>query len=236
MKAFDLAAQTVDEVARVVRALGKHRYVAGRLHLVHAFVFEAAAAAPEPAAGLRPRIAWAQQILADETIEVDSRDPRLWAPATDEEVALALEAFWRPGAPADQASLQLMARLLSCGLEVPATEPFDERVEDEMHPLLIDAGWELVPLAALDPERHGGAIAAFGERIDYDVARFEEESSYEPVTYLQELPAMGPAELLRGADGDGELTTPLTVWTLGNPTYHDYVLRGVARAAKLAPA
>jgi hypothetical protein len=232
----DLPARSIDEVVRVVRALGKHRYVAGRLHMVHAFALEAAGRAPEPAPALSAAIEWAAAVLADETIEKDTRDPRLWRAASDEEVALVLEAFWRPGVGADMAAMQLMDRLESHGLEVASGDPFDERAEDDMHPVLIDAGWELLSLAGLDPTRHAGAIAAFGEPIDFEVARFEEESAYEPVPSLQELPALGAAELLRGADGDGDLSDTLTIWAQGHRTYHDYVLRGVARAAKLTPA
>jgi hypothetical protein len=230
---LELPARSIDEVMRAVRALGKHRYVAGRTHLVHAFAFDAVGFAGETVPELLPAIEWARGILADPTVEIDSRDPRLWRSSSDDEVALVLDGFWRPGVPADLASMHLIGRLSALGLEVPSGEPFDERSEDDMHPLLIDAGWELLPLAKLDPERHAGAIAAFAEPIDFDVARFEEENAYEPIATLQELPAMGAAELLRGVDGDGRLADPLTVWAQGNRTYHDYVLRGVARAAKL---
>lgn len=232
MIAFELPAHSVDDVVRVVRALGSHRYVAGRLHLVHAFVF-AAAGGDGKTSALDAARTWAEGVLADESIDKDSRDERLLRRASDEELALALEAFWRPGAAGDGAQERLMELLVRHGLEVPRSTPFDETAEDDMHPVLVDAGWELLPLAQLDPERHKGAIQAFGEPIAFDVARFEEESAYEPISYLQELPALGAAELLRGADGEGLLASPLTVWAEGNETYHDYIVRGVIRAAKL---
>ena len=102
-----------------------------------------------------------------------------------------------------------------------------------MHPLLVDAGRELLPIGSLDAERHRGAIAAFGDELTFDSARFEEETAIPPVATLCELPAIGPAELLRGADDDGCLAAPLVVWAQGNETYVDYVVRGVRRAAKL---
>jgi hypothetical protein len=111
--------------------------------------------------------------------------------------------------------------------------PFDESAEDEMHPLLIDAGWELLPLAALDPRRHRGAMDAFGDALAFESARFEEETAIPATTHLYELPALGPVELLRGADDDGTLAAPLIVWADGDETYLDYVVRGVRRAARL---
>jgi hypothetical protein len=39
MIAYSLGTRLADEALRVVRALGSHRYIAGRLHLVHAFAF-----------------------------------------------------------------------------------------------------------------------------------------------------------------------------------------------------
>jgi hypothetical protein len=45
---------------------------------------------------------------------------------------------------------------------------------------------------------------------------------------------MGPVELLAGVDDEGKLRAPFTLWSEGNETYLDYVLRGVLRAAKIA--
>ena len=235
MIALELPASTAEEVSRAVRALGSHRYVAGRLHLVHAFVWEAIAPAGEAPSRLEEAIRWSAAVLSDADIDPDSRDERLWRPASEEEIGLAIEAFWRPGARADAIHENLINRLLQSGLDLSLSLPFDEREEEQMHPVLIDAGWELLPLAALDPERHKGVIQSFGEAIDFDVARFEEESAYERPAYLQELAAVGPVELLRGVDGDGRLVEPFVLWAEGNETYHEYVVRGVIRAAKLTP-
>jgi hypothetical protein len=216
------------EAARVVRALGRHRYVAGRLHLVHAFAFEALREEDDPA--LAGALAWSRGVLGDAAVDRASRDERLWRSASDAEVAAVVEGYWRAGADRSRARLDGLLRAI--GVDATSGRPFDEAREDEMFPVLIDAGWELLPLGALDPERHKGAIAAFGEPILFESARFEEQSAYEPPTpYLQELGALGPAELVCGADAAGRLAAPLVLWVSGPEPYQDYVLRGVLRNA-----
>ena len=50
-----------------------------------------------------------------------------------------------------------------------------------MFPVLVDAGWELLPLSARSiPERHKGAIGAFEDALAFDVAKFEEENALPP--------------------------------------------------------
>ena len=232
MIARTLPAQTGEAVGRAVRALGSHRYVAGHLHLVHAFVVDAAReAGPEATADLGDAMAWATATLADASIDASSRDERLWRRATDRELAATLATLWGAGPACDRARDALERHLAAIGV-TPAGTPFDETAEEDIFPLLIDAGWELLPLAALDPERHKGVIQAFGDPLDFEVAKFEEASLGDAPAYLHELPALGPAELLLGAPG-GMLAEPLTVWTEGDDTYHDYILRGIERAAKL---
>jgi hypothetical protein len=236
MIARHLPARTGEEAIRVIRALGTHRYLAGRLHSVHALVFDAAAAATDEMDASSPLSAaclWASETLADPTIEPDSKDPRLFRLATADELLAALACFWIPGLAADRAHERLLENALDLGLDVPRHEPFDEAAEDEMHPLLIDAGWELLPLAELDPVRHRGVIEAFGEPILYDAARFEEENAVPRQPPLQELPALGIAELLRGVNAEGELVEPLVLWTGGDDVYQDYLLRGVLKVAKI---
>lgn len=228
MEALLTGARTAAEAARLVRALGRHRYVAGRMHLVHAFAWASLA----PSDALAEGQAWAARALGSGVIDIASRDERLWRPSTEEELALVVEAFLAP-ATAPEARAALAAWLERADLPLPDAEPFDEAAEDDAHPILVDAGWELLPLAALDPDRHKGAIQAFGAPILFEAARFEEEESVPPPVYLQELPALGPLELLRGSDASGALTSELVVWAQGHPTYHEYVLRGVRRAAKL---
>jgi hypothetical protein len=230
MEAVDLPVEDGRTAARLVRALGQHRYVAGRTHLVHAFVFDAASGMPAAPEVLAEGRAWAATVFADTSIELDSRDPRLYRTSTDAEVAALLELFWTPGGRA--AHERLATRLEKIGaLPADGAVPFDEEREEDMFPVLIDAGWELLPLGELDPERHKGAIQAFGDAFAFDVAKFEEESAIPKVAYLQELPAIGAVELLAGVDDEGALAEPLILWIEGNATYHDYVLRGAARAA-----
>ncbi len=218
----ELPAGTVDEALRVVRALGKHRYVAGRTHWVHAL---AACDLPDDCELRR----WARYVVADDAIDKASRDERLVRRATEDDVCAVLSWFWND-ATAGEACDALLERVESFGVEARLGEPFED--DEDTFPLVIDAGYELLPLAELDAERHRGAIEAFGERIHYDVACFEEQENLPPVVHLQELPAVGLAELVQGARA-GELVEPLALWLEGNETYQDYVLRGVLRAAKV---
>jgi hypothetical protein len=231
MIAYSLGTRLADEALRVVRALGSHRYIAGRLHLVHAFAF--AAAQGDDAGVLAEGRAWALGVLSDPTVDAASRDERLWRRSGEAELAGLLAAFWAAGERADASRSKLRELLSAHGLPEPEHAAFDETFEEAMHPVLVDAGWELTPLSALDPERHRGAIAAFGDALSFESACFEEQTSIPPVTPLVELPALGPVELLRGVSGDGALAAPLVAWAEGHPTYLDYVVRGVRRAAKL---
>jgi hypothetical protein len=227
-----LPVSTAVEATRLVRALGAHRYVAGRLVLVHALAFDALdlqGASPS----LAEAIAWARSVLASPDVDAASKDDRLYRAASADEVAGVLEGFWTPATHADLVHERLMNRLEALELDLGTHPPFDEGAEDDLHPCLVDAGWELHPLAALDPERHKGAILAFDEPILFEAARFEEENALPPIRQLQELPAFGPVELLRGVDPDGNLIEPLVLWTDGNDVYQDYVLRGALRAAKV---
>ncbi len=231
MIAFPLGAHIVDEALRATRALGSHRYVAGRLHLVHAMALSALDEACAPA--LSEARAWARSTLDAPDVDPGSRDERLWRRCSDAELATVLESFWAPGPSSARARGRLEALLARVQCSARDAAPFDESAEDDTHPILVDAGWELLPLAQLDADRHGGAIAAFGDRLAFDSARFEEETAIPPPAYLCELPAIGPAELLRGVDHRGALAEPLVVWGQGNAVYLDYVVRGVRRAAKL---
>ncbi len=232
MIAIDLGVSTVDQAVRLVRALGAHRYVAGRLHLVHAFAI--AAAGDDPTGPLGEARTWALETLARESegLDLASRDERLWRRCSDLEVASLLEAFWAPGPRARAARDALRERLARHGLRDDHA-PFDEAAEEEIHPLAVDAGWELLGLRDLDPERHRGAILSFGDGLEFASARFEEETAVPQGSNLYELPALGPAELLLGASDDGTLSQPFVVWAQGNETYLDYVFRGVRKVAKL---
>jgi hypothetical protein len=236
MIARPLPARAPEEIERLVRSLGSHRYVAGRLLLVHAFVFDALSdQGNEEGDPLALARSWAGAVLADATVDRGSRDERLWRSATEREVGAALAGFWNGDPRSDRARAKLASHLEAISAPIPAREAplFDESAEDETFPILIDAGWELLPLAALDAEKHRGAIEAFGDRFAFECAKPERAESGIPTSPpLQELPAIGAHELLHGAE-HGILRAPFVLWTEGSETYHDYVMRGVLRAAKL---
>ena len=229
----EIDARDGEELTRFIRALGQHRYVASRLHLVHAFAVEAAGIAGDPA--LAEARAWAEAVLADPDIDRASKDERLYRRATDAELVAVLAAFWRPGPQRESAAITLAMRLAEIGVAPPdaGAAPFDEEREEDLFPVLVDAGWELLSLRELDAERHKGAIAAFGDALAFDVARFEEESAVPEIVTLHELPALGAVELLMAPTDDGALAAPFVLWTSGHETYVDYVLRGVLKIAKL---
>lgn len=240
MIGYEIESATGDALVRLVRTLGQHRYVASRLHLVHVFAIDAAAhATPDVASTpLGEAAAWASRLLDAGVIDLDSKDERLHRKATDAELGFVLDAFWSPlpenAARRNAARARLFEHLAAIGISVEAAlVPFDEAREEDTYPLLVDAGWELVPIPSLDRERHKGAIACFD---DFEVVRFEEESAVPPSVALHELPALGAVELLAAFDDDGELRAPFVVWSEGNETYVDYVLRGALKAAKLAPS
>jgi hypothetical protein len=220
MFGFELGPRTGEELLRFVRALGQHRYVASRLHLVHAFAVDAAADESIPEAA-----AWAKRVLgASGAIDLASKDERLWRKASEAELQAVLRAFWSDDAAAARARLR--QHLAAIGAEpAPDALPFDEAAEEDMFPILVDAGWELLPLAQLDADRHRGAIQSFA---DFEVARFEEETAVPPIATLHELPLLGAVELL------GPPTrAPFVLWQQGHETYLDYVLRGVLKMSKL---
>lgn len=226
----EIGERSGEELVAFVRALGRHRYVAGRMHLVHAFAVEAATtgAAPAELLALRDQAA---AVLADPGVDVASRDERLLLRATDAELGAVLAAFWTGGAEAPRARLRERLIAIDAPPPSPPPPPFDEDREEDVFPVLVDAGWELLPLADLDPERHAGAIGAIG---DLEVARFEEENAVPRVVALQELPVLGATELLDAFDADGRSRAPFVLWSTGHDAYTDYVVRGALRAAKLA--
>lgn len=219
----------VGDIVRLVRALGGHRYVAATDVRVHALLL-IAAAAPE----LETFTQQARSVLDDASIDSASRAPELWISMTHKELALVLDSIWlRDGASERRTNLQKL--LTNAGLAIDDTAPlFDENRESVIHPVLIDAGWELLRLAELDPERHRGVIDAFGtgEELSFQSARFEEESAIpKPEAYAIELPAFGAEELLLAPD---IAPLPFVIWVEGPEAYLDYLLRGIAKVAKIS--
>ena len=235
MIGHEIDAHGGEDLVRFVRALGRHRYVASRLHVLHVLAIEAAyAATADPA--LEEASAWARRVTTGGVIDLATKDERLFRRASDAELVAVLDAFWAAGERSAIAHAMLRDRLAAIDVDVDAEiarTPFDEEREDDVFPVLVDAGWELVPVAALDRERHRGAIEAFGDDLAFDVARHEEETSIPPMVTLHELPLLGATELLAALDDEGRPRAPFVLWTSGHATYLDYVLRGVLRAAKL---
>jgi hypothetical protein len=237
MVGVEIEAHTPDELVRLVRALGKHRYVASRLHLVHAFAVDAAATGATPET-LAEAAAWAKGVLSDRDVDLGSKDERLYRRATDAELAAVLEVFFE-GSPAAHAALRAHLDAIGAATEDASRLPFDEGEEEAIFPVLVDAGWELLPLVSLDPELHKGAIASFGDELSWQIARFEEENEVPTQTTLHELPLVGGVELLAAFEEARdvrrrELRAPFVLWESGHPVYLDYVRRGVFRAAKLS--
>ena len=226
MIGYELESCTGAELVRFVRTLGKHRYLAGRTHHVHAIAIAAAAGDP----GLAEAVEWAESAIGG-GIDPASKDPGLVRTVTDAELGLVLAAFWEGDGSAAE---RLRARLAGIGAEWDETElPFDESREEDLFPVLVDAGWELLPLTHLDAERHKGAIQSFD---DFEVAKFEEDSAIPPLVTLHELPLLGPVDFLAAIDPRTEqIRAPFVLWQEGHPTYLDYVLRGVLKVAKLPP-
>ncbi len=227
MEAFDFDdIVTGEQAVRVVRALGGHRYVLGRCHEVHAFAVDAARPRLPPDAEI---VLWAEKVLEDPKIDKLSRDPLLIRRATDAELVTILSAVWSPHEHIEEVHDRLTDHLAF--VEESERPPFDDGADEDMFPILIDAGWELLPLALLDEERHKGVVESFADRLSFESARFVEEDSVPAKTYLMELPPIGQSELVYAVDEDGDLVAPLCVWADGPPSYLDYVLRGVTRAA-----
>lgn len=208
----EIGVRSGEELVRLVRALGQHRYVASRLHLVHAFALESIGDE------------WAASVIAETSIDLASKDERLFRRASDAELVAVLAALWGKD---DSPRERLATRLRQIDVDPSLGRPFDETHEGDLFPIFVDAGWELIPLTQLDPERHQGATNAFGDELAWQIAKFEEENRSVPEATLHELPLLGAAELLRPEDGT------FVLWAQGNETYLDYVLRGVMKVAKL---
>lgn len=220
MQAWAFSCRTADEVGALVRALGKHRYVAETDHRLH-WLLDAALSDQAPFDA--HAAAFVARRAREPDLDVASREPSLWRAASADEVALALAAFWSPEPDADARRAALLALALAEGLSVPAHAPFDGDVEFPDHPALVLLSWTLHAVHDLDAERHAGALTAMsdaGEEVDVSA----------PVEH--EGPDLGLAELLHGAPR-GVLVSELLVWADGPFAYSDYVFRGASRAARL---
>lgn len=220
MWAWSFSCRTVQEVSALLTALGKHRYVREVDHRIHRLLDRVLDDHP---AFARHAAELAALERSDPEFDLSSRDPRLWRPATVDEVNQALACFWSGTDASRLARQRLRTELEALGLEVSIREPFDADPEEPDHPELIELSWTLTPVVDLDAERHAGALSAMleaGDEVDVSAA------------IEQEGPELGAVELIDGAPR-GVLTGEFLVWSEGPYAYADYVFRGASKMAKL---
>ena len=133
MIGHEIGLRTGEELLRFVHSLGHHRYIASRLHLVHAFAVEAAAAHPGSGQAIAEAAAWAKRALGSGAMDLGSKDERLYTRASDAEVGAVLSAFW--GENPEPARRSLRDRLASIDalpdlsvFEGEGPLPFDEAI------------------------------------------------------------------------------------------------------------
>jgi hypothetical protein len=220
MFGWSFAARTADEMTRLIRAMGKHRYLADvdlRLH----FVVDRALGPFEPRfATARERFKSLTNLATE--LELDSRDPRLWRASDAEEVCAVLELLWGTDVRGARAREGLERELRRAGFAPCDHAPFAADLEDPPHPELILLDWVLLSVDALDAERHLGALRAMedsGDEVDASQPCFVEG------------PPLAEPELC--AIDRGLLPEEPIFWADGPYSYCDYLFRGVSRAAQL---
>jgi hypothetical protein len=216
MLAWSFSARTLDEIERLLRALGKHRYVREvdlRLH----WTVDRALADLSPFT--QHAALFDKRRKSEPSLEIASRDPSLWRKASIDEIVAVLRAFWTPSEAAQKYKKRLIDALAETGLP----PPFAASADEPPHPELVLLDWELLPVDELDADRHRGALEAMEEAG-------EEVNASAPV--YQEGPILAAPELCDGAPG-GELAEELFIWSDGPYSYSDYVFRGAAKVAKL---
>lgn len=220
MLAWSFDARTAEEVGRLVRTLGKHRYVQEVDHRIHWAIDATLRELPPFRAHAE---AFDARRAREPSLELASRDPSLWRPATADEIALVFEAFWTPGDDAARYAERLLRTLSDLGLPPVTHAPFACPPDEPPHPELVLLDWVLLPVDDLDPTRHQGALDAMEDSGDEAVPG-------QPI--YQEGPILAAPELTLGAP-NGVLASEFFVWADGPYTYVDYVLRGAAKAAKI---
>jgi hypothetical protein len=221
MLAWSFSARTLDEIEKLLRALGKHRYIREVDHRIHWTIDQTLADLPAFAPHAK---AFELRRNHEKHLEPQSRDPSLWRQASMDDVVTALRAFWVPGPDAERRKKQLREIIRKMGLPEIDHEPFEASADEPPHPELIQLDWVLYPVDELDADRHRGALEAMEEAQ-------EEVDASAPV--YQEGPLISIPELCSGAP-DGVLCADFLVWSDGPYSYSDYVFRGASKAAKLA--
>jgi hypothetical protein len=213
MYGWSFSTPTVHDLSRLLRALGKHRYLATAEHSLH-FSVDAA---------LCELGGFGEQHDAFQAgaggLDLASRDPRLWRDASVDEVGDALALFWSNASYAAGARERLSQLLRDAGLTALDHTPFEADPDAGAHPELVRLDWRLSSPDELDTERHAGALRAM-ERAEEEV-----DPSEPPVV---EAMLLAEPELTHG-----RAPAELMLWADGPYSYCDYVFRGVAKAAKL---
>lgn len=220
MFAWSFAARTPDEVGRLVRALGRHRYLREADLRLHFLVDRALADLPDFA---RQAAAFEARLGREPDLDPRSREPSLWRPASVDEIVVALTTLWTPDETGLRARERLVDALEELDLAGGDHAPFTSSPEEPPHPELVLLDWVLLPVDELDADRHAGALATLeesGEEIDPSA----------PV--YQEATAISAAELVLGAP-NGVLADDFLIWSDGPYPYADYVFRGASKGAKL---
>lgn len=220
MYAWSFAARMIDEVSRLVRSMSKHRYLKEADLRLHWAVDAALTDLPGFEEHAR---AFARRRVAEPELDIRSREPTLWRPASADEVVAVLTAFWDAGDAADQRREKLLEILHAAGFTEATHEPFHTPPEEPPHPELVLLDWVLFPVDELDADRHKGALAAMAEAG-------EEVDASAPV--YQEGPVIAAPELCFGAR-QGILEEDFQLWSEPPYSYADYVFRGVSKSAKL---
>ncbi|NUP08797.1 MAG: hypothetical protein HOW73_22340 [Polyangiaceae bacterium] len=220
MRSWSFAARLIDEVARLLRCLGKHRYLQETDHRIHWTVDHVLKDLP----AFAPHAAAFKALTAKNAdLDVRSRDPRLWRAATADDAIGVLTAFWSGGDDAIARREELVRLFQEHELPIAEHDAFKSNPELPPFPELILFDWVLLPIDQLDADRHAGVLAALEGST-------EEAHPSEPI--YQEGPAFTIVELCEGAPL-GILEDDMTIWSDGPYEYADYVFRGVSKAAKL---
>ncbi len=220
MLGWSFSARSIDETARLVRALSKNRYVSEvdfRVHWTVDYALSGLAAFAPHAKAFEARRA------REKNLEIQSRDPSLWRSLGLEDTIRVLEAFWSESPQQALYISRLEEALAQTGLPPAAHLPFCSKPDDLPHPELLILDWIYLPVDELDTERHAGALSAMEEAM-------EEVNPSAPV-YV-EGPVIAAPELCLGMR-DGALAEDFFVWSDGPYSYSDYVFRGASKAAKL---
>jgi hypothetical protein len=223
MTAWSFATNMVDEVASLLRALGKHRYVKEADHRIHFTVDQALVDIPAFAAHAAR---FAERVKREPKLDLASNDPTLWRAATVDEVIAVFTAFWGAGEEFDARIDRLAEAMTDANLEIPDHEPWETEAEEPPFPELITLDWVLLPVDELDAERHKGVLEALeGTKEEFNPSA--------PI--YQEGPTITAVELADGAP-NGILVGDFLVWSEAPYAYADYVFRGASKVAKLVSA